>query len=200
VRTLKSRSRVLSLRFSPDGNLMAAGTSDPGLELWDLRGAAESRTLKAAGDAFDVMPGIVAFSPDSHYVVTDGHGKDIAVFDTATGSLVTELRAHIHPATAIVFLPDGRLLSGGGERALRLWDVKQSQLLATWFSLPADANQNWPDEWVGYKPSGQFAGSMHLDRLRGWKLGEDIVIGPEDGARRRRVETLFQSGGSRTAE
>src|SRR5262249_24747408 len=132
ARTLKSRSQVMSLRFSPDGNLLAAGTSDPGLELWDLRRDADSRTLKASGDHFDKMPGWVLFSPDGRFVLTNGHGKDIAVFDPATAKLVTELRAHIHPATAAAFLPDGRLLSGGGERALRLWDVNRRQLLATW--------------------------------------------------------------------
>ncbi len=118
VRTLNSRSSIESLDFSPDGALLAAGTRDAGLELWDLRAGTASRTLKAHDESFG---GFVAFSPDGRFVVCGGHGKDIAVFDAAKGTLHCELRGHFHAATAVAFLPDGRLVSGGEERTVRLW-------------------------------------------------------------------------------
>jgi WD40 repeat protein len=196
---MKSRSRLESLDFSPDATLLAAGTRIPGLELWDLRGGAASRTLKAPGDKDDfeeTRSGFVAFSPDGRFVVCGGHGKDIAVFDVANGALHRELKGHIHPATAAVFLRDGRMVSGGAERTVRLWDLNLGKLLATWIAAPAEQQQNWADEWVGFKPSGQFAGSTRLERLVGWQSGGDVIIGPED-ATRRRVESLFQADASR---
>jgi WD40 repeat protein len=138
------------------------------------------------------MPGWVAFSPDGRFVVCNGHGKDIAVFDTKTSQLYCELSGHSHPAVAAAFLPDGRLVSGGSERAVRLWDLNLRQQLAIWITAPADKTQNWVDEWVGFKPSGPFVGSQDLDRLVGWQSGGEVIIGQET-TDRPRVKSLFQA-------
>jgi len=196
-RTLRSRGNMQSLEFSPDGNWLAAGTGVPGLELWDLRRDAPSRTLKSPGDAqedIDSRSGFVAFSADSRHVVCGGKGKDIAVFEVASGALHCELSGHYHMATAACFLPDGRLVSGAEERTVRMWDPMANQLLATWIVLPADAMQQWNEEWVGYTPSGEFVGSAVLDRLVGWQTGGEVLVGPEQMARLKRVEMLFDSG------
>lgn len=192
VKKLHTRSPMESLDFSPDGNWLAAGTRDPGLELWDLRGNSDSRTLRVEADHFAVMPGFVAISRDSRLVVCGGRGKDIAVFETATGKLVHELRGHAHAPTAADFLPDGRLVSGGEERTLRLWDVPSQKCLVTWIAMPADAQQDWHDEWIGYKPSGEFVGSDPLDRLVGWQAGGEVYLGQETAGHQRRVTNLFE--------
>ncbi|MBX9790336.1 MAG: WD40 repeat domain-containing protein [Pirellulales bacterium] len=191
-RTLKCQSFVEALEFSPDGSLLAAGTRHPGLELWDLR-TSQSRVLKASGDHFATMPGFVAFSPDGRYVVCGGHGKDIAVFDVAKGTLHCELRGHFHPATSVAFLPDGRLISGGEERTIRLWSLNPGEQLAMWLAMPADDAQGWSDQWIGYKPSGEFVGPERLDRLVGWLTGGETLLGAEIDGRRARVESLFAS-------
>jgi WD40 repeat protein len=126
-------------------------------------------------------------------VVCGGHGKDIAVFDVAKGTLHRALKGHSHPATAIAFLPDGRLASGGEERTLRLWDLNLGQWLATWIAWPADPKQHWADEWIGFTHSGQFAGSNPPARLVGWQVDGDTLIGGEAGDRRRKVDRLFQA-------
>jgi WD40 repeat protein len=178
--------------------VLAAGARTPGLELWNLRDdgreAAAGRIFVPPGDeeeTIDSRAGFVAFSPDGRLIACAGHGKDIAVFDVASGELHRSLKGHIHPATAAAFLPDGRLVSGGEERTTRLWDIDRGELLATWISFPADEKQNWADEWVGFSPDGRFVGSAPLDRLVGWQSQGSVFLGAEDGVRRR-VEGLFQ--------
>ncbi len=191
VRHLKYRSQIKSLDFSPDGRLLAGGTSAPGLELWNLDEGEGSRTLKASGDHFGAMPGFVAFSTDGRLLVCGGHGKDIAVFDAPTGTLLRELRGHLHAPTAAAFLGDGRLVSGGDDRTIRLWNPRSGDRLATWIALPADSTQQWTDQWLGFAPSGDFVGSDRLDRLIGWQLGGEVLMGPAAADRCRRVKNLF---------
>jgi WD40 repeat protein len=196
VRTMKSQSRLRSLEFSPDASMLAAGTRTPGLELWNMRTITPARILKSPGDADDVeetRQGFVAFSPDGRFVVCAGHGKDIAVFDAAKGTLHCELRGHIHPAIAAAFLPDGRLISGGEERTVRMWEPNQNKLLATWIAVPADAAQNWSDQWIGFTPSGQFVSSTPSDRLVGWLSGGEFTAEADAANRRHCLQTLFNT-------
>ena len=194
VRTINGRSRLKSLDFSPDGKFLAAGTCVPGIELWDLRPGGPSRTLKAPGDDEyeEIRQGFVAFSPDSRFVVFGGRGKNIAVFDLATGTQHCELEGHFHPAAAAAFLPDGRLVSGGEERTIRLWNPDLGKLLATWIAMPADDQQNWADEWLGFN-SERFMGSTPLNRLAGWRSARHANGGPENAGRHNRVDSLFQA-------
>ena len=166
----------------------SCGTFEP------ARPAARS---KLAGDYFHSMPGFVRFSPDGRFVVCGGHGKNIAVFDVAEAALHGELAGHGHVPTAATFLPDGRFISGGEERTIRLWDPDTLKLLATWIVMPPDAKQNWHDEWIGFTPSGQYVGSTSLERLMGWHTG-GAVIGREE-TRRQRVESLFAAGSAAPA-
>lgn len=193
--TLPSHSYVESLDFSPDGRHLAAGTRHPGIELWELQ-SGKSHLLKSSGDHFATMPGFVKFSPDGRFVVCGGKGKDIAVFDVAKGELHCELSGHFHAASAAAFLPDGRLISGGEERTIRLWNTDPGELLATWVTVPADDQQGWADEWVGYRPSGEFIGTANGKRLVGWVTGGETILGTE-GSNRRRVERLIEPASKR---
>lgn len=192
LKTLKCRAPIEAVDVSPDGNLVSIALRGPGLELWGWEGKGATRTLKEVEDWIEPLCGFATFSPDGRLVTCRGIGKDIAVFDVATGKLLCELRGHEHPPSRVAFLPDGRLVSGGDERAVRLWDVERRSLLASWYVLPADAAQGWQAEWIGFTPEGTYIGSQPLARLVGWEKGGNIVLGPSDHMSPRRVERLLQ--------
>ena len=185
VRTLPGRFPAASLAFSPDGATLAAGRTDAGIVVWRLDSAAPPRTLRAPGDYFATETGFVTFSADGSVIAAGGHGKDVALFDARTLTLRKELRGHAHAPTAAVFFPGGRLLTAGEERSLILWQQDPGAILATWVFLPADPSRGWQDEWVGYTPRGEYAGSASLDRLHGWILGGETFPVDESGEMRR---------------
>jgi WD40 repeat protein len=190
LRMLPGHSAVESLVFSPDARILAAGRREAGIEVWNLDSDAPPRNLRAPGDYFGTMPGFIAFSLDGRLIACGGHGKDVALFDARSLSLVRELRGHAHAPTAAVFLPDGRLVTAGEERSLILWDPDQGSRLATWVYVPADPARGWNDEWIAFTPGGDYTGSASLARLGGLILGGEVV-GPAKGAMRP-VDRLFQ--------
>ncbi len=79
---------VRRVAFSPDGKLLATGSADGTVQLWDVAAGEELRTL-AAGVGY--VDGI-AFSQDGQRVATSTLGeKKLRVWETATGKRVAEI-------------------------------------------------------------------------------------------------------------
>jgi WD40 repeat protein len=70
----------------------------------------------------------VVYSPDGRWLAA-GRGREVRVFDAATGKPVMTLADHPGPITAIRFTPDGQTLIATGGRpgqfgAVTIWDVQ----------------------------------------------------------------------------
>src|SRR5262249_7292606 len=54
----------------------------------------------------------------------------VIVWDVATGKALAELPAHAGNVRAVAFSPDGKhILTGGTDRAARVWDVRTKELM-----------------------------------------------------------------------
>jgi RNA polymerase sigma factor (sigma-70 family) len=70
-----------------------------------------------------------ATSPDQK-VIARGNGKQIGLFDAASGKEIRRLVGHADKVTALAFTPDGKhLASGGRDKAVMLWDVASGKTL-----------------------------------------------------------------------
>jgi WD40 repeat protein len=128
-----------ALRFAPDGRMLAY----PGwqsLPVWDTTAACQLWDAPATGQRYTA----VAFTPDGRTVVSGDQGGAIREWDVASGQAIRQLEGHpefmerpgqpfrrIEPrpghmgsVVSLAVSPDGRrLVSAGGDRTLRVWEL-----------------------------------------------------------------------------
>jgi len=133
VRTMQGTSGgILSLDFSADGMLLAAGGWDRAIRVWDVP-SGESKGLRTAHSAYVWS---VAFSHDGRQLAS-GAGKwdgpaEIILWDMPDLRQRATLEGHAAGVTAAAFSPDDRTLATASwDRTVKLWDVASQQVRRT---------------------------------------------------------------------
>lgn len=110
-------SSIESIAFSPDGRSLAATLSGNTAKLWEMPSKALRTTIPFAGNIV-----CAAFHPNST-ILAIGHteGK-ISLLDATDGHLLTSWQGHRRFIRSLAYgRANGLLVSGGLDRAVRLW-------------------------------------------------------------------------------
>ncbi|KAI7975374.1 hypothetical protein EIK77_004977 [Talaromyces pinophilus] len=129
LQTLEGHSGwVQAVAFSPDGKLVASGSSDRTAKLWDPATGTLRQTLEGHSDLVQA----VAFSPDSKLVASGSSDRTVKLWDLATGTLRQTLEGHSDLVQAVAFSPDSKLVaSGSSDMTVKLWDPATGTLRQT---------------------------------------------------------------------
>ena len=152
--------------LSPDGKLIAVPTENHGVRVMDLSMILERPRLRLSDrrDPLISFPGkdpirSVCFSPDGKYVVSDGQGKSLQIWNLSTATLERTLKGHTNTIRSVAFSPDGKhLVSGSWDKSLIIWDTmtgEQKLVLRGHSGTVLD---------VAYSPDGRFIASASRDK------------------------------------
>ncbi len=127
-------ARVWSVAFSPNSKMLASGSDDRTIRLWDLSQAEEKLKVLKVLEEHNFWVSSVAFSPNGQKLASGCYDKSIRLWDLKhLKDLDKEpivLRGHEQSVTSVAFYPDGKkLVSGSYDNTIRSW-ITDTEILA----------------------------------------------------------------------
>jgi WD40 repeat protein len=160
----EGRPIVQSVRFSPDGKMVAAACRQNVVRLYEAATGTEITALTRNADTADepTVVRAVAFSPDGKTLATSGDDSQVQLRDAATGLVQQTLKGFKDTVTSLAFSPDGGLLATAShDRTVKLWDVKDLAKVSEKLALPEA--KGWVVA-VAFSPDGKTLATGGYDK------------------------------------
>jgi hypothetical protein len=143
---------VFKVAFSPDGSLLATGSSESTVRLWDVKTRQETAP-PIRGHSGKARA--VAFSPDGTLLATGGDDNTVLLWDVRTRQQAAQPISTDGSVRSLAFSPDGTILAAAGTGGfVLLWNMRAGSE----FWRIANTTQHGPYtgtiETVAFSPDG----------------------------------------------
>lgn len=110
---------VNHVAFTPDGRMIASGSFDKSIKLW--QGYTGEYLTSLRSHVASVYQ--VCFSADSRYLLSGSKDSTLKLWDLKTRKLKADLPGHADEVFTVDWAPDrsGRVVSGGRDRMIKFW-------------------------------------------------------------------------------
>ncbi|KAK5657213.1 hypothetical protein OQA88_3271 [Cercophora sp. LCS_1] len=166
-------SSVMSVAFSPDSKLVASGSRDKTIKIWDMATGACMQTLEGHGS----FVRSVAFSPDSKLIASGSHDDTVKIWDTATGACMQTLKGHGSFVRSVAFSPDSKLVASGSyDKTVKIWDMATGACMQTLEGHGSSVNS------VAFSPDSKLVASGSYDKtVKIWDMATGACMQTLEG-------------------
>ncbi len=156
---------VYTVSWSPDGKLIASGSGDETVQVWDV--ARGKNVLSYCGHCHKIGKGLiqaVMWSPDGKYIVSGSWDKTVRIWDASTGHTISTYRSYYEVVEAVAWSPDGKYIASGNRNGIaHVWDVTSGKKVRNFLGhCGKDANLDVVA--VAWSPDGKRVASASWDR------------------------------------
>ncbi|NEN90903.1 MAG: hypothetical protein F6K48_19095 [Okeania sp. SIO3H1] len=157
---------VMSVSFSPNNQIIASGSKDKTVKLWNRKG----KLLKTLV-GHKKWVNSVSFSPDGKMLASASDDGTVKLW-TQDGKLLRTIPAHDNWVLGVSFSPDGQAIATASyDNMVKLWSIN-GELLKTFLKGSSDSVTS-----VSFSPDGQVIASSSYDgKVKLWGLNDGNLL------------------------
>lgn len=184
----QSNLESIATEARPDlGRILASGSDDQSIKLWDCQTGACLKTLSGHADWIQS----VWFSINYQYLASGSRDQTVKLWDWRTGECLKTLQGHTGRVKSVTFHPQDPLLaSGSDDRTIRLWDIETANCLRIF-----QGHKGWILS-VAFSPDGNLLSSSSNDQtVKLWNVSTGKCLQTLQGHQHRVRSIAFSPNG-----